>query len=178
MTEQVRRSRRARPVTFTHFEGVDTPLDGSEYDPYSLFCPQCRDETYGLHVVAARIGPHGDRGRPAAQIALECEGGCVSTLVFGNHKGSGYCFWTEGARWASAVVSDEADEDYDPDGEPGFDESDDYDYGESCDSPRPETGYEHSGPAPGLPILVASLVTPVLTPEEQEAILRELEPGA
>ena len=170
-----RRARRARPVAFTHFEGSDTPLDGSEYDPYSLFCPQCRDETYGLHVVAVRIAPHGDRGRPAAQIALECEGGCVSSLVFGNHKGAGYCFWTQGAPWAASVV-DEEDDYLADDAEFG---DDDYDYRDDGDfdepeSPRPPTGYEHSGAVPPLPILVASLTTPVLMPDEQSRIVAQL----
>ncbi len=58
---------------------------------YAFHCPQC-DSEY-VHVVATRLveGPYD--GRPCAEIDLDCETGCTTTLIFGNYKGYGYCHW-------------------------------------------------------------------------------------
>ena len=70
----------------------DVPnLDESE--GYRFHCPKCDFEF--VHPVGVRMveGPYD--GRLCAEIALNCENGCETTLIFGNHTGWGYCHWVD-----------------------------------------------------------------------------------
>ena len=74
----------------------DVPPFG-ETDGYAFVCPKCDSEL--VHVIACRMieGPYD--GRLCAEIALQCEMGCETTIIFGNYKGCGYCHWVEGIEW-------------------------------------------------------------------------------
>ena len=58
---------------FNRHEGTDTPYGINEGEEHAFPCPECGEEYGGVHIVAVRIAPHGDRNRPSAQIALSCE---------------------------------------------------------------------------------------------------------
>ena len=65
---------------FNFWNSSNTPRPIEDGDDYAFPCPQCGMEYGGVHVAAVRIAPHGDRNRPAAQIALACEQGCLTTV--------------------------------------------------------------------------------------------------
>lgn len=76
----------------------DVPLLYAD-DGYAFHCPKC-DDTY-VHVLDVRLAEGPYDGRPCAEIALRCESGCETTLLFGNYKGNGYCHWVEGIEWTN-----------------------------------------------------------------------------
>ena len=98
------------PVNFKEYHrGAPTSQDVPDIGDDSGFdfhCPQC-DFEY-VHVVDTRAveGPYD--GRVSAEIALICENGHETTLIFGNYKGLGYCHWTEGMEWVPADVAEAA----------------------------------------------------------------------
>lgn len=66
--------------------------------PYHAFpCPRCGFEF--VHVEDSRVLPGPYDGRTTVEVAFVCENGCEVTLIFGNYKGSGYWFWTDGIEW-------------------------------------------------------------------------------
>ena len=78
------------------------PLDPfDKHNGYSFKCPKCSFEY--VHVEGAQLveGPYD--GRPAAEISLSCESGCLTTLIFGNYKGWGYCHWVDEGVWEDVI---------------------------------------------------------------------------
>ena len=73
-------------------------------EAYAFNCPKC--DFSHVHVIAIRMveGPYD--GRPCAEIALDCEAGCQTTLRFANYKGMGYCHWIQGCEWVNPADLD------------------------------------------------------------------------
>ena len=95
-------------VSFKRYHRGDVPdsrdvPDFDEDERFAFHCPEC-DFEY-VHIVSTRMveGPYD--GRLCAEIALSCENGCETTMIFGNYKGQGYCHWTEGIEWVPADVA-------------------------------------------------------------------------
>ena len=87
---------RFKPYPRTKRDSRDAPMG----DGYSFVCPRCGFEL--VHVLDARrgVGPYDDR--PTAEIDLECEDGCLTTIIFGNYKGNGYCHYVYSGRISRA----------------------------------------------------------------------------
>ena len=103
MASMIRRYHRGEP------DSRDVP-DVQE-EGFAFPCPRCGFEF--VHVKGARTLPGPYDGRLTAEIGLICENGCVVSVVFGNYKGNGYHFWTEGAEWLD--IEEGALPEHDPD---------------------------------------------------------------
>ena len=83
---------KAQGQTVFNFGGPHSDTPGDD-DLHVLRCPACGTGYRGVHVVGTCYDNGGYMGSVRAHVALKCEYGCLTELVFGTYKGNGYTYW-------------------------------------------------------------------------------------